>query len=191
MKAILFLALPALLLTCSASAQHEEHHQPEKAAQNPMSQELAPLKGDPFSARFLKMMIAHHQSGIEMGDLVGERSESPGLKKFAGMSNRKQKQDIDKMTGWLKEWHGEAPDKDVVPKSSQEKMSNQIEALQKLKGEEFDRDFIRNMTEHHRGGIEMLALVEERTDRDPLEKFSKEGIEHQKKEIDDLEALKN
>ena len=47
------------------------------------------------------------------------------------------------------------------------------------------------MTEHHRGGIEMFALVEERTDRDPLEKFSKEGIEHQKKEIDDLEALKN
>ena len=100
MKAILFLALPALLLTCSASAQHEEHHQPEKAAQNPMSQELAPLKGDPFSARFLKMMIAHHQSGIEMGDLVGERSEHHrgGIEMLALVEERTDRDPLEKFS---------------------------------------------------------------------------------------------
>src|SRR5690606_27624568 len=131
----------------------------------------------------------HHEFGIKMGELVDERASNPELKKFAAKTVKKQREEVEKMTGWLEAWHDSAPDKEPVPEESQKKSKEQIERLGSLKGDKFDYAFLDIMTKHHQSGIDMFELVDDKTDREELEHFSKEGIAHQQKEIREMQAM--
>ena len=72
-------------------------------AMNP--QELA--NQDPFDKAFIDNMIPHHESAIEMANVVLEESENPEIREIAGAIVETQEREIEQMASWRDEWYPE------------------------------------------------------------------------------------
>ncbi len=177
-----YIALALVLAAGSAGqAQHEQH------GKDAMTQSLGPLKGREFEVAFLKDMIHHHQSAVDMAKLVSSNTKRPELTKLAGQITSSQKGEIEQMTGWLKTWHNETPGSmDKVP--GMDKMMAEMKPLEKAKDAEFDRMFLQMMIPHHEGAVSMSELVENGTERPELRKLAQEITEAQKAEIAEMKG---
>jgi uncharacterized protein (DUF305 family) len=68
-------------------------------------QELA--NQEPFDKAFIANMIPHHQSAIEMANVVLEESENPELREIARAIVDAQEREIEQMRNWRDEWYPE------------------------------------------------------------------------------------
>jgi uncharacterized protein (DUF305 family) len=68
-------------------------------------QELA--NQEPFDKAFIDNMIPHHESAIEMAQVVLEESENPEIREIAGAIVDAQEREIEQMTSWRDEWYPE------------------------------------------------------------------------------------
>jgi uncharacterized protein (DUF305 family) len=73
-------------------------------AMNP--QELA--NQDPFDKAFIDNMIPHHESAIEMAQVVLEESENPEIREIAESIVDAQEREIEQMRSWRDEWYPES-----------------------------------------------------------------------------------
>jgi uncharacterized protein (DUF305 family) len=71
--------------------------------------ELARLTGPAFDAKFLAMMIDHHQGGASMARSSLDRIQHAELKALAQQIADVQSQEIAKMQAWQAAWGGAAP----------------------------------------------------------------------------------
>ena len=133
--------------------QHAAHGMPEgsmpaemAAMGERMTAELRPLSGRAFDIRFAQLMADHHQMAIDMARVEVLRGTDVRVKAAAAKVIAAQQQEIAVMQGWLQAWTGQ----DYAPRG----MGKQME----LTGSA-DRWFLTGMVPHHRGAIEMAALV--------------------------------
>lgn len=110
---------------------------------------------------FLQMMIPHHQQAIDISNLAMENSQDSELIKLASIIARDQATEITQMKAWLvdagtSEGMGHSMDGMAGMLSSTE-----LAALASTKGSEFDRLWLRGMTEHHDGAIDMTQMIED------------------------------
>jgi uncharacterized protein (DUF305 family) len=68
-------------------------------------QQLA--KRESFDRAFIKAMIPHHQSAIEMAAVANEKSENPRIKELAENIISAQKREIEQMKRWREQWYPE------------------------------------------------------------------------------------
>ena len=68
-------------------------------------QQLA--QADPFDKAFIDNMIPHHESAIDMANVVLEESENGRLRQLARDIVEAQKREIAQMERWRKEWYPE------------------------------------------------------------------------------------
>lgn len=166
------------LVANAAQAQHEMH------GIDAMTQSLEPLKGKEFEVAFLKDMIHHHQSAVDMAKLAASNTKRPELNKLGQQITSSQKSEIEEMTGWLKSWHNETPGSmDKVP--GMDKMMADMKTLENAKNADFDRMFLQMMIPHHEGAVSMSELVEKRTE---LRKLAQNIIKAQKAEIAEMKS---
>jgi uncharacterized protein (DUF305 family) len=113
-------------------------------------------------AAFARDMLPHHEGAISMAQLAPGRAADPRVLDLAGRIEAAQAPEIDTLTGWLEEWgaddtgdadhggmdHGAG---DMGGLMSEEDMT----ALTNASGAEFDRLFLTQMIEHHRGATAM------------------------------------
>jgi len=59
-------------------------------------------------------------------------------------------------------------------------------SLEALKGAEFEQNFLQQMIQHHRSGIEMAKLANDHTKRPELREFAEKMIATQQQEIDQM-----
>lgn len=59
-----------------------------------------------------------------------------------------------------------------------------VDSLKELRGDEFDKAFIKEMITHHEGAIDMAKLIESNAKHDELKQLGKDIISAQTKEID-------
>ena len=126
-------------------------------------------KRTPFDAdvTFMQGMIHHHAQAVEMVDLLRARGESRDLRAFGERITISQSDEI----RFMKEWLGErgkpaSPGHDHANHTGMSAMPmmpgmltpEQMAALEKAKGAEFDRLFLTGMIQHHIGA---LVMVEE------------------------------
>jgi uncharacterized protein (DUF305 family) len=71
-------------------------------------QHLAQSK--PFDEAFIDAMIPHHQSAIYMAKVANRESENSRIKELAGNIVSAQKQEIEQMKQWRREWYQEGQD---------------------------------------------------------------------------------
>src|SRR5919112_425960 len=69
------------------------------------SQELA--NQEPFDKAFIDNMIPHHESAIEMANVVLEESENPKIREIAGTIVDAQEREVEQMRSWRGEWYPE------------------------------------------------------------------------------------
>jgi uncharacterized protein (DUF305 family) len=155
-----------------------------KSQPDPMTASLRPLKGKEFEVMFLKDMIHHHQSAVDMAELAISNTKRAELNKMGRDIISAQKAEIDQMTGWLKGYGESAGSMEQMP--GMEKMMNEMEDLKKAKDAEFDKMFLTMMIKHHKGAIMMSKLVSDRTDRAELKQLANKIIKDQTKEIEQM-----
>lgn len=112
-------------------------------------------------------MIMHHMQAVEMTALIASHTETKDLRSLGARISSSQTDEIKFMKRWLAA-RGE-PISMVMPGMQDENMSGhaialmpgmltqeQMEALRKAKGDEFDHLFLTGMIQHHGGALIMV-----------------------------------
>ena len=126
----------------------------------------------PADVQFMQGMIMHHAQAVEMTALIESHTENNDLMSLGARISRSQSDEIKFMKRWLAS-RGQ-PISHAMPDMrhenvSHEKMSHesmalmpgmltseQMEALRKAKGAEFDHLFLKGMIQHHGGALTMV-----------------------------------
>ncbi|MEU9508872.1 DUF305 domain-containing protein [Micromonospora sp. NPDC048170] len=107
---------------------------------------------------FVRMMIPHHAQALEMAELAPDRAGNPALRALAERIRASQGPEISLMRGWLQA-RGLSTEVAGHDHAGMRGMQTP-EALRQLaaaRGAEFDRLFVRMMTEHHQGAVQMAT----------------------------------
>src|SRR6267143_166889 len=116
---------------------------------------------------FMQGMIMHHSQAVEMTALIASHTENKGLRLLGARISSSQSDEIKFMQRWLAT-RGErvsmAPPGMPGMDMSREPMAlmpgmltpEQMEALRKAKGAEFDHLFLTGMIQHHDGALTMV-----------------------------------
>ncbi|WP_235003097.1 DUF305 domain-containing protein [Blastococcus haudaquaticus] len=134
---------------------------------------------DSVDAGFSRDMARHHLQGVEMANLVAERSTDPEVRQLAFDISATQTNQAGRMQGWLALWgvpqsggetmawmsgdgghsgHGTSTTGSLMPGMATEE---ELAALRDLRGTAFDVEFLRLMIRHHQGGLEMAEHAAE------------------------------
>jgi uncharacterized protein (DUF305 family) len=124
---------------------------------------------------FMQGMIMHHQQAVEMTALIESHTENKQVRALGAKISSSQSDEIRFMKRWLAA-RGQAttmpgampgmPDMDMSGKPMAPMPGmltpEQMEALRKARGAEFDRLFLTGMIQHHGGALVMVkALFDE------------------------------
>ena len=112
-------------------------------------------------------MILHHEQAVEMTAMISSHTENKDLRSLGARISSSQSDEIKFMKRWLAA-RGESVPR-TTPKMPGMDMSRnsmalmpgmltpeQMDALQKAKGGEFDRLFLAGMIQHHNGALTMV-----------------------------------
>lgn len=121
----------------------------------------------PADVEFMQGMIIHHSQAVEMTALIPAHTENKDLRLLGARISRSQSSEIQFMQRWLT-LRGEPvsmampgmPDMDKpgkpMPLMPGMLTPEQMEALRKAKGAEFDHLFLTGMIQHHNGALTMV-----------------------------------
>ncbi|RZU36065.1 uncharacterized protein (DUF305 family) [Streptomyces sp. BK022] len=145
---------------------------------------------------FAQGMIPHHRQAVEMARLAPGHAASAEVKALAARIEKAQDPEIRTMTGWLKSWGEEPPmagmdhsDHGGMAGMSGMMSADDMTALKKSAGAEFDRKFLTLMIVHHQGAVEM-AHTEKAKGRDSrATKMADDVIAAQSAEIRQMKGL--
>lgn len=149
----------SILLASLALGAHKTEHS-GAMQKTPMADMLKGKSGADFEAVFLGMMILHHQGGVKMAQMAVEKATSPELKQMMQKAAKDQQDEIEKMTGWLNQWHNKSPGDFSEPSEMKRTMQANMSELEGLSGAAFDKKFAQHMAEHHADAIAMSKLAE-------------------------------
>ncbi len=117
--------------------------------------------------KFMQGMIMHHAQAVEMTAMIASHTENRNLRSLGARISSSQSDEIKFMKGWLAA-RGEAvptpmPDMPGMDMSHDAMKlmpgmltPEQMEALRKAKGAEFDHLFLVGMIQHHNGALTMV-----------------------------------
>jgi uncharacterized protein (DUF305 family) len=116
---------------------------------------------------FMQGMIMHHQQAVEMTAMIASHTQNKDLRSLGARISSSQSDEINFMKRWLAA-RGESVPKDMpdMPGMDMQHGSmalmpgmltpQQMEALRKAKGSEFDHLFLVGMIQHHNGALIMV-----------------------------------
>ena len=120
---------------------------------------------------FMQGMIMHHGQAVEMTALINERTTNKDLRLLGARISHSQADEMRYMERWLR-LRGEPTSMPMAPMQHMPGMDmsqhqhqmmmpgmltqEQMDALAKAKGEEFDRLFLAGMIQHHKGALTMV-----------------------------------
>ena len=144
----------------------------------------------PFELQFIDTMIAHHMGAIDAAQLVATRAGHQELKELARSIIADQQREIAKMRAWRTAWFGEAaPAINMEMPGMREGMQvMDLEKLDRLKENEFDLEFIRQMIPHHEGAVTMARQALSTDVRAELKTLAENIIRAQAAEIEKMRS---
>ena len=152
----------------------------------------------PDDVRFMTDMIPHHNQAVQMAALVADRTNRKELVDVAGRIDASQEDEIEFMKDWLRARGQDVPDPTAhaamhtTHKMAGMASAEQMAALAKLDGTEFDRMFLELMITHHEGAVTMVEELMEQPGAayDPLLfQFTSDITNDQTAEIGRMNAL--
>ncbi|MEH1101626.1 DUF305 domain-containing protein [Micromonospora sp. CPCC 205561] len=164
----------------------------ESAATRPAEElrDAAQARHNAMDVSFVRMMIPHHAQALEMAELAPDRAGAPALRALAERIRAAQGPEIGLMRGWLRE-RG-LPAEAAGHEHAGMRGMQTPEAMRQLaaaRGTEFDRLFVRMMTEHHQGAVRMATdLLKVGSDL-TLSEFANSVATEQTVEIDRMREL--
>lgn len=142
---------------------------------------------------FAQGMIPHHQQALEMARLADGRASSARVKDLAARIEKAQDPEIRTMTGWLKAWGEQVPmagmDHSGHTGMSGMMSDDDMAALEKATGKDFDTRFLSLMVEHHRGAVEMATTEKGKGRYGPAKGMADDIVGAQNAEIEEMKQL--
>ncbi len=142
--------------------------QPTKVLPSTTKGVLPPLSH--AEIEFMQGMIMHHAQAVEMTALIPSHTENKDLRLLGAKISNSQSAEIKFMERWLTA-RGQ-PTSMAMPGMPEMDMSGhpmalmpgmlspeQMEALRKANGAEFDRLFLEGMIQHHKGALTMVDVL--------------------------------
>jgi uncharacterized protein (DUF305 family) len=109
---------------------------------------------------FMQGMIHHHQQAVVMTEWVPDRTQSTSLRLMAKRIEVSQGDEMNLMRTWLEKRGVDPNDHSHMHKAMPGMVnSRQLRRLKEAKGVEFDRLFLRYMTQHHQGALTMVQQL--------------------------------
>lgn len=182
------LAWPPAVLPQSTPAAPDAVHGGPHAMHAPMAQgamRSSPGAAKaPFDLQFLDTMSAHHESAIEMAQLVEQRSARDALKRMAQKIIADQQREITQMQEWKRQWYeGKAEAINMKMPGMAASMRNmRMDRLEAASGDAFDALFLSMMRRHHEGAIVMARTAAAKAGHKELKEFAGRMAEAQKQE---------
>jgi uncharacterized protein (DUF305 family) len=113
---------------------------------------------------FAQGMIPHHQQAVEMAGFALDSTVQAGPKvlELANRIQKAQGPEIEKMSGWLKDWKqpmmdmGEGHDMGSMDGMMS---ADEMKSLPNKKGADFDKAWLDMMVRHHEGAVTMANKV--------------------------------
>ena len=150
----IFVAILALSLSGCASASNMgmDHEGHSSGASSDLSSD---------DIMFLQMMIPHHQQAIDISDLALTKSADAELLALAKDIRDEQAAEIVKMKAWLKDAGADLEMGHSMNHSMGGMLSDsELAALKAATGKSFDLLWLKGMTGHHDGAIDMATMIE-------------------------------
>lgn len=156
------------------------------------------INGDKFSRTdlmFADMMIPHHQQAIQMSELAIAISSNSEIISLARRIKAAQAPEIEQMKEWEDSGDSSHMGHEMMEdfdESSTGMMGmldeGEISELERAKGTEFDRLFLKGMIAHHEGAIGMAQMVDDSKNKEAAE-LGKAIIKAQKAETLEMQTL--
>lgn len=180
------LSVPAIVLTFASACASAPKQEPgpaaapiivqDQATLNPAAQARADGGRPPFVAadvKFMQGMIHHHAQAILIAKWSPTHGASDAVRRLSERIVVAQRDEINMMRTWLAERKQDVPSPDTLGKANEHAMHNmpgmagpvmhpgmlspqQVAQLDRARGREFDRLFLRYMIQHHQGAITMV-----------------------------------
>ena len=145
------------------------------------------LSGDDIM--FLQMMIPHHQQAIEMSDLALTKSSDSELLALAKDIRDGQGAEIVKMKAWLAGANaGMDPGHSMGDSMGGMLSDSELAALEAATGKSFDLLWLKGMTGHHDGAIDMATMIED-ADNDEIKSFGQAIVTSQSAQNKQMAAM--
>lgn len=144
----------------------------------------------PYALQFLDTMTAHHQGAIDMAQLADTRAGRTEVKTLAKGIIDEQRKEIAQMNEWRSRWFGgAAPAVNMdFPGMSDGMKGMDMANLDRLKANDFDLEFIRQMIPHHAGALAMARDLKAQDTYAELKSLSDAIIKSQTAEIDQMRS---
>ncbi|WP_442545689.1 DUF305 domain-containing protein [Arthrobacter sp. KN11-1C] len=140
-------------------------------------------------AEFARMMIPHHAQAVQMSDVVLAKNGIPTqVTALAGRIKAAQGPEIEKMTGWLKDWN------EPAEMSGGHTMDGMVDTedmtkLEAAQGREAARLFLTHMIAHHQGAVAMAQKEGADGKNADALKLGKDIVTAQEAEIKEMQGL--
>ena len=170
----------------------KEPNQPvvNQSEMDPSTMKSAPNAAkEPFDLQFLDTMSAHHQSAVVMANIVLTKANHTELKTFAEKIISDQSEEITQMKQWRDQWFAEKPSAlnlEMSGMSGSMKGMN-MKAFDALTGNEFDLEFIKQMTAHHKGAVIMAKEALDKAEHSEIKSMAQGIINAQEAEIQKMQ----
>ncbi|HKO15969.1 MAG TPA: DUF305 domain-containing protein [Gemmatimonadaceae bacterium] len=174
--------LPAIALACSGSSRSAVRTSPSPsiageptALQQSERAAIARARADsaryPYTAadiHFMSGMIGHHAQAITMARWAPSHGASASVRTLAERIINAQQDEIVTMQRWLRDRQQPVPDPNAGPMKMmmngvEEEMlmpgmltDDQMKQLDAARGADFDKLFLTDMIQHHRGALQMV-----------------------------------
>lgn len=140
---------------------------------------------------FLKGMIPHHESAVEMAEMAKERGQHKEIKQLASSIMSDQDREIRQMERIYKRLYGEEimPDPaahEQLGLSAKAAGMEHMDMESLVRAKPFDRAFIDEMVAHHQGAIRMAHAVMDKTKDAEIKQLANSIVKAQTSEIRDM-----
>ena len=139
---------------------------------------------------FAQMMLPHHEQAVEMSDTLISKGDTVDSDVLALAETIKDEQgpEIDQLTTWLGDW---GQDTSASMDHSMDGMMSESDmtALEDAEGAEASRLFLEQMTEHHKGAVDMAQQEVDGGENPDAVEMAKNIVESQTAQIDQMESL--
>ncbi|MGC4971684.1 DUF305 domain-containing protein [Streptomyces sp. DT199] len=150
-------------------------------------------------AGFSRDMAVHHQQAVEMSFIVRDRTDDEAVRTLAYDVINTQANQRGMLLGWLESWglaksssdapmtwmgHGsmyEAKDGSLMPGMA---TNTQLDQLRKAEGKAAEILYLRLMTAHHKGGVDMARGAVKMADDEKLVRLAQTMVDGQQAEMD-------
>lgn len=137
---------------------------------------------------FLQMMIPHHQQAIDISELALQKSQNSELLSLAKIIIRDQKSEITQMKAWLDQ-AGASEDMGHSAHGMGGMLNDEdLAALDKATGKNFDTLWLKGMIEHHDGAIHMSEMIRDASNLE-IKVFGETIVQDQSAQITQMKKM--